>query len=516
MRDAVVDRELEHLRVDHDEAALLGLQPVEERQDHGVDGDRLARAGGAGDEEMRHAGEIGDHRLAADGLAEAERELVLRRFEVLARQELAQIDRLALEVRQLDADGVAALHHGDAGRHRAHRAGDVVGERDDARGFRARRRLELVEGDDRAGADVDDLAADAEILERRIRAASRSARARPRTRSRPATSSARPAAAAAAAGSVRRRGARAGRRATGACRASARPAAAPLGATAPARRAPRPALVVRRRPPRAARRCRVENRLAPERCAAGRGEGRLAAGVRGLDPSPQRRLQAHEAVRERAERDDAPAGLLLARRVVVVDAAAGRLVALGRHLRALVGDAEAAGGREGEDGDAREGEADQRRAGAARDAEHGLRRAEKRVADDPAEPGRQGPAAGRRQRARDRRRGAASRRSRARAAGAGGGPCASAASCQPQTAIGVRSSTDASPKSCIARSATIAPGRPRRLRTAASVALLRLGSSTDQVASAVVTTPAKPIRPSPRSSAARRSRKARNASEKFS
>ena len=89
-------------------------------------------------------------------------------------------------------------------------------------------------------------------------------------------------------------------------------------------------------------------------------------------------------------------------------------------------------------------------------------------------------------------------------------------SCQPQTAIGVRSSTDASPKSCIARSATIAPGSPRRLRTVASVALLRLGSSTDQVASAVVTTPARPIRPSPQSSAARRLRKARNASEKFS
>ena len=56
-------------------------------------------------------------------------------------------------------------HHGDAGGDRAHRAGDVVGEADDARGFDAGRRLQLVERDDRAGADIDDLALDAEIVE---------------------------------------------------------------------------------------------------------------------------------------------------------------------------------------------------------------------------------------------------------------------------------------------------------------------------------------------------------------
>ncbi len=326
-------------------------------------------------------------------------------FEVLARQELAQIHRLALEVRQLDADGVAALHHGDAGRHRAHRAGDVVGERDHPRGFRARRRLELVEGDDRAGADVDDLAADAEILERRFeqrrvllervlghRRDRRLLRLGQHLQRRQLVAFA-----------VEERGLGVARQALAGLR-SGRRRRHSARRLRPGALLARP-IVVRRRPPRAARRCRVENRLAPKRCAAGRGEGRLATGVRGLDPSPQRRLQAHEAVRERPERDDAPAGLLLARRVVVVDAAAGRLVALGRHLRALVGDAEAAGGRDGENRDAREGEADQCRAGAARDAEHGLRRAEKRVADDPAEPGRQGPAAGRRERARDRRRG---------------------------------------------------------------------------------------------------------------
>ena len=75
MRDAVVDGQLQHLGIDHDQFALVGLEPVHEAQDHGVDGDRLAGAGGARDQEMRHAREIDDHGLAADGLAEAERQL---------------------------------------------------------------------------------------------------------------------------------------------------------------------------------------------------------------------------------------------------------------------------------------------------------------------------------------------------------------------------------------------------------------------------------------------------------
>ena len=42
VRDAVIDAELQHLGVDHDQAALVGREPVEQRQDHGVDGDGFA------------------------------------------------------------------------------------------------------------------------------------------------------------------------------------------------------------------------------------------------------------------------------------------------------------------------------------------------------------------------------------------------------------------------------------------------------------------------------------------
>ncbi len=139
---------------------------IDQRQDHGVDRHRLARAGSAGDEQVRHAREIGDHRLAPDRLAEAERQLVLSGLEILAGEQLAQVDGLALVVGEFDADRVAARDHGDARRHGAHRACDVIGERDHPRRLRSRRRLELVERDDRSGAHIDDLALHAEILER--------------------------------------------------------------------------------------------------------------------------------------------------------------------------------------------------------------------------------------------------------------------------------------------------------------------------------------------------------------
>ena len=163
MRDAVVDRKLEHFRVDHDQPALLRPQPVEQAQDHGVDGDRLAGAGGAGDQQVRHAREIDDHGLAADGLAQAERQFRAAVDIVAGGELLAQINLLAGRVGQLDADHVASRDHGDARRERAHGAGDIVGEADHARGLDARRRLELVKRDDRARPGIDDLAAHAEV-----------------------------------------------------------------------------------------------------------------------------------------------------------------------------------------------------------------------------------------------------------------------------------------------------------------------------------------------------------------
>ena len=163
MRDAVIDGEFEHFWIDHDQAALIRPQAVDQAQDHGVDRDRFAGAGGAGDQHMRRARQIDDDGFAADVLAEAERQFGVRL--VLRGQQFAQVNLFAMRIRQFDADGVAAGDHGDARRERAHRAGDVVGKADHARGFDAGRRLEFVQRHDRAGIGLDDLAADAEIAE---------------------------------------------------------------------------------------------------------------------------------------------------------------------------------------------------------------------------------------------------------------------------------------------------------------------------------------------------------------
>ena len=76
-----------------------------------------------------------------------------------------QAHRLALRIGQLDADHAAPGDGRDARRQRRHVAGDVVGKLDHPAGLDAAGRLQLVHGDDRAGADLDDVAADVEVLE---------------------------------------------------------------------------------------------------------------------------------------------------------------------------------------------------------------------------------------------------------------------------------------------------------------------------------------------------------------
>ena len=165
MRDAVIDRQLQHFRIDHDEFAAVGRHPVQDRQDHRVDADRLARPGGAGDQQMRHPGEVGQHRLAGNVLAEDQGEPARMLFIDRRIEQFAQKHRLGPAVRQFDADHGASRHDRDADRDGAHRAGDVVGQADDPRRLDSGRRLELVQGHHRAGTDLHDLAAHAVILE---------------------------------------------------------------------------------------------------------------------------------------------------------------------------------------------------------------------------------------------------------------------------------------------------------------------------------------------------------------
>ena len=163
VRDAVIDAELQHLGIDHDEAALFRGQAVQDRQDHGVDPHRLAGAGGARDQQVGHARQIGHIGLAADGLAQRQRQQ-MPRLGVFGRgQQVAEIDGLAFLVGQFDADGVAALNHADPASAGGHGAGDVVGQAHHAGVLHAGGGSQFIEGDHRAGADLVDNALDPEL-----------------------------------------------------------------------------------------------------------------------------------------------------------------------------------------------------------------------------------------------------------------------------------------------------------------------------------------------------------------
>ncbi len=164
MRDIVVNRQLQHLGIDQDEAHVVGGGVEQHRRDHGVNRDRLAGSGRAGDQQMRHPRQVGDHRLAADILAQRDRKLALRRGKLRRFQDLAQIDLLALAVGHFDTDHRLARHRGlDPNRQRLERHREVVGQVDDLADLDARSRLEFVHRHHRPGLHFHDLTFDAEI-----------------------------------------------------------------------------------------------------------------------------------------------------------------------------------------------------------------------------------------------------------------------------------------------------------------------------------------------------------------
>ena len=165
VRDIVVALELEHLGVDQDQAALFGREAIEQRQQDRIEADRLARTGGARDQQVRHRGEVGDDRLARNVLAQDDREGALVIDEGGILHQLLEHHRLAFGIGQFDAHHRAPRHRRHAGRDGGHVARDIVGQPDDPRGLDPRCGLELVHGHDRAGAHGGDLALHVEIVE---------------------------------------------------------------------------------------------------------------------------------------------------------------------------------------------------------------------------------------------------------------------------------------------------------------------------------------------------------------
>ncbi len=165
MRNIVVALQLQHLGIDQDQAAFFGREAVEQRQQDAVEADRFTRTGGTRDQQMRHGGKIGDDRFAGDILAQNDRQAALGIGKIGAGGQFLQHDHLAVGIGQFDAHHGLARNGRDARADRAHIAGDIFGQADDAAGLDAGRRFQFVHGDDRAGANGGDLALHVEIVE---------------------------------------------------------------------------------------------------------------------------------------------------------------------------------------------------------------------------------------------------------------------------------------------------------------------------------------------------------------
>ena len=128
-----------------------GVDLYEQAQHHRVQRDRLARARRARDQQVRHARKVGAHRLAADVLAERERQRRLQLVVGLRLHDLAERDDLANLVRNLEADVRLARNDlDDAHAHGRERSREVLREIADLAALHARGGLELEARDDRA------------------------------------------------------------------------------------------------------------------------------------------------------------------------------------------------------------------------------------------------------------------------------------------------------------------------------------------------------------------------------
>ena len=166
VRDAFVCRQLDALRVHEDEAHLLRRGAHEDRGDHRVDEARLSGARGSGDEQVRHLREVGDDVGALDVLAHTHDHGVLVAARRVAAQHVPERDVLAVEVRDLDADGGLARDGAeDAHVGRGDGIRDVLRQGGDALDLGARAELDLVARDRRAAREARDGGVDVELVE---------------------------------------------------------------------------------------------------------------------------------------------------------------------------------------------------------------------------------------------------------------------------------------------------------------------------------------------------------------
>ncbi len=105
---AVVDAQLHHLRVHHQQAQAVGCVRKEQAGDNRIDADRLARTGGARDQQVGHARQIGHNRLGSQILAQRHGQRAAHGLKALGLEQFAQPHGVAVRVGNLNAHVIRA------------------------------------------------------------------------------------------------------------------------------------------------------------------------------------------------------------------------------------------------------------------------------------------------------------------------------------------------------------------------------------------------------------------------
>ena len=156
--------ELDLLGVDQHDPDLVRRGPQQDAREHRVDARRLAGAGGAGHQQVRHLGQVGADRAPGDVLAQPHRERRPVGGRVLV--DVAEVHDLAPRVGDLDADRLlAGDRRQDADVGGGQRVGEVVLELRDLGHLDSRCQPDLVARDVRSGDAPDDLGLDPEVTQ---------------------------------------------------------------------------------------------------------------------------------------------------------------------------------------------------------------------------------------------------------------------------------------------------------------------------------------------------------------
>ena len=147
MGNPIVDTQLHHLRIDHNQAHLVRGGPIEQRHDNAVHTDRLTGAGGTGNQQMGHLGNIADNVVAANILTGRKGQRRGIFAECLRTQHLPDGDAGGDAVGHLNTDdGALSLYRRHTDAADAQRQRNVLVQRGDLTHFNARAKLHLIPG----------------------------------------------------------------------------------------------------------------------------------------------------------------------------------------------------------------------------------------------------------------------------------------------------------------------------------------------------------------------------------